>query len=82
VHGRPASGSRVVGCLRGRFWSASSDRPSSPAADYRNQGFEQGLGSRSTHNLTYRALRRLNVEIPEMVDTLADECTFINESVG
>ncbi|MGX9789307.1 hypothetical protein [Mycobacterium sp. MMS18-G62] len=51
-------------------------------SDYRNQGFEQGLGSRSTQNLTYRALRRLNVEIPEMVDTLADECIFINESVG
>jgi hypothetical protein len=51
-------------------------------ADYRNQGFQQGLGSRSTQNLTYRALRRLNVEIPEMVDKLEDECTFINESVG
>lgn len=51
-------------------------------ADYRSQGFQQGLGSRSTRNLTYRALRRLNVEIPEMVDKLEDECTFINESVG
>ncbi len=49
---------------------------------YRNSGFEQGLGSRSTQNLTYRALRRLNVEIPEMVDTLEDECTFVNESIG
>jgi hypothetical protein len=51
-------------------------------ADYRNQGFQQGRGSRSTQNLTYRALRRLNVEIPEMVDKLEDECMFINESVG
>lgn len=49
---------------------------------YRNEGFAQGLGSRSTQNLTYRALRRVNVEIPEMVDTLQDECTFANESVG
>jgi hypothetical protein len=51
-------------------------------SDYRNEGFAQGLGSRSTQNLTYRALRRLNVEIPEMVDTLEDECIFVNESVG
>lgn len=49
---------------------------------YRNEGFARGLGSRSTQNLTYRALRRLNVDIPEMVDTLEDECTFTNESVG
>lgn len=49
---------------------------------YRDQGFARGLGSRSTQNLTYRALRRLNVDIPEMVDTLEDECTFTNESVG
>lgn len=49
---------------------------------YRSSGFEQGLGGRSTQNLTYRALRRLNVEIPQMVDELEDECTFVNESVG
>lgn len=49
---------------------------------YRNSGFTQGRGSRSTQNLTYRALRRLNVEVPEMVDTLHEDCTFVNESVG
>lgn len=49
---------------------------------YRNSGFEEGLGSRSTQNLTYRALRRINVEVPEMVDQLQDECIFSNESVG
>jgi hypothetical protein len=48
---------------------------------YRNSGFAQGLGSRSTQNLTYRALRRLNVPIPDMVDTLEDECTFVQESI-
>lgn len=48
---------------------------------YRNSGFERGLGSRSTQNLTYRALRRLNVSIPDMVDTLEDECTFVQESI-
>jgi hypothetical protein len=51
-------------------------------AAYRNQGFTEGLGSRSTQNLVYRALRRLNVSIPDMVDTLQDECTFVNESLG
>lgn len=49
---------------------------------YRNSAFTEGLGSRSTHNLAYRALRRLNVSIPDMVDTLQDECTFGNESLG
>jgi len=48
---------------------------------YRNSGFTQGLGSRSTQNLAYRALRRLNVSIPDMVDTLEDECTFVHESI-
>jgi len=48
---------------------------------YRNSGFTQGLGSRSTQNLTYRALRRLNVPITDMVDTLEDECTFTKESI-
>jgi hypothetical protein len=51
-------------------------------AAYRNSGFTEGLGSRSTQNLVYRALRRLNVSIPDMVDTLQDECTFVNESLG
>jgi len=51
-------------------------------AAYRNTGFTEGLGSRSTQNLVYRALRRLNVSVPDMVDTLQDECTFVNESVG
>ncbi len=50
--------------------------------DYRNSGFVNGFGSRSTQNLTYRALRRLNVSIPDMVDRLEDECIFVNESVG
>jgi hypothetical protein len=49
---------------------------------YRNEGFTDGLGSRSTQNLTYRALRRLNVSIPDMVDVLEDECTFAGESLG
>lgn len=49
---------------------------------YRNQGFADGLGSRSTQNLTYRALRRLNVSIPDMVDELEDDCTFAAESLG
>ncbi|OYN81263.1 hypothetical protein [Mycolicibacterium sphagni] len=50
--------------------------------DYRNAGFVNGFGSRSTQNLTYRALRRLNISIPAMLDTLEDECTFVNESIG
>ena len=49
---------------------------------YRNASFADGLGSRSTQNLVYRALRRINVAIPSMVDTLEDECTFVNESLG
>lgn len=49
---------------------------------YRNSGFAEGLGSRSTQNLAYRALRRLNVSIPDMVDDLEDECTFVAESIG
>jgi hypothetical protein len=40
--------------------------------EYRNSGFVNGFGGRSTHNLTYRALRRLNVSIPDMVDRLED----------
>lgn len=49
---------------------------------YRNSGFTRGAGSRSTENLAYRALRRLNVNIPEAVDTLEDECLFTRESIG
>lgn len=49
---------------------------------YRDAGFDAGLGSRSTANLTYRALRRLNVSVPDMVDALEDDCTFVHESVG
>jgi hypothetical protein len=49
---------------------------------YRNTGFVNGFGSRSTQNLTYRALRRLNVSIPSMLDTLEDGCTFVKESIG
>lgn len=50
--------------------------------EYRNTGFANGFGSRSTQNLTYRALRRLNVSIPSKLDELEDDCTFVNESVG
>jgi hypothetical protein len=49
---------------------------------YRDSDFAKGLGSRSTSNLTYRALRRINVNIPSMLDTLEDECTFTHESIG
>ncbi len=51
-------------------------------ASYRSEGFANGLGSRSTQNLSYRALRRLDVSILDTVDTLKDDCTFVNESVG
>ena len=50
--------------------------------EYRNMGFAKGLGSRSTQNLSYRALRRINVNIPAMLDSLEDECTFAQESLG
>ena len=49
---------------------------------YRNSGFAKGSGSRSTSNLAYRALRRINVNVPAMLDTLGDECTFTQESIG
>ena len=49
---------------------------------YRNTGFANGSGSRSTQNLAYRALRRINVNIPAELDTLEDECTFTQESIG
>lgn len=41
---------------------------------YRSAGFEKGLGSRSTANLTYRMLRRLSVNIPDGVDLIELEC--------
>jgi hypothetical protein len=50
--------------------------------DYRNDGLVNGFGSRSTPNLAYRALRRLNVSIPAMLDTLEDQCNFAQESIG
>jgi hypothetical protein len=49
---------------------------------YRNSGFTEDLGSRSTQNLAYRALRRLNISIPDMVDTVEDECIFVQESIA
>lgn len=49
---------------------------------YRDRDFAKGLGSRSTTNLTFRALRRNNVNIPTMLDVLEDECTFTQESIG
>lgn len=49
---------------------------------YRNTGFANGSGSRSTQNLAYRALRRINVNIPATLDDLEDECTFTQESIG
>lgn len=49
---------------------------------YRNSDFAKGLDSRSTSNLTYWALRRINVNIPSMLDTLEDECPFTQESIG
>jgi len=50
-------------------------------SEYRDSGFAAGLGSRSTQNLAYRALRRINVSIPDMVDSLEDECIFGQESI-
>lgn len=41
---------------------------------YRAQGFDQGLGSRSTQNLTYRLLRRLGVNVPAALEELGNEC--------
>lgn len=49
---------------------------------YRNTSFTKGLGSRSTPNLVYRALRRMNVNIPSMLDSLEDECINVQESIG
>lgn len=47
---------------------------------YRNAGLTQ-FGSRSTANLTYRMLRRISVNVPDMVDTLEAECTHIKDSI-
>jgi hypothetical protein len=69
----PSPGSRTASTAR--RWDAH-------LRDYRNSAFVNGFGGRSTQNLTYRALRRLNVSIPDMVDRLEDECIFGNESVG
>lgn len=49
---------------------------------YRSAGFEKGLGSRSTENLTYRLLRRLSVNIPDAVDVAEDECAAQKFSVA
>jgi hypothetical protein len=50
--------------------------------DYRGAGFEKGLGSRSTENLTYRMLRRLSVNIPDGVDLAEQECRNRQFSIG
>lgn len=50
--------------------------------DYRSAAFEDGLGSRSTANLTYRALRRLSVNIPDELDRLEAECTYEAQSLS
>jgi hypothetical protein len=47
---------------------------------YRGAGLDTG-GQRSTQNLTYRALRRISVNIPDMVDELEDECNYLKESL-
>ncbi len=47
---------------------------------YRNAGLNRD-GSRSTENLTYRALRRISVNVPDMVDELEDECNYMQESL-
>lgn len=47
---------------------------------YRNAGLTQ-FGSRSTANLTYRMLRRISVNVPDMVDTLEAECDNIKDSI-
>jgi hypothetical protein len=49
---------------------------------YRNTGFANGSGGRSTQNLAFRALRRINVNIPQAVDDLEDACTFAQDSIG
>lgn len=51
-------------------------------SQYRDSAFAAGAGSRSTQNLAFRALRRINVNIPQSVDDLEDDCTFTQESIG
>ena len=48
---------------------------------YRSASFDTDLGPRNTQNLAFRALRRLNVSIPDMLDTLEEDCTYVNESL-
>ncbi|WP_243841421.1 hypothetical protein [Mycobacterium sp. DL592] len=50
-------------------------------SDYRSASFDTDLGPRNTQNLAFRALRRLNVSIPDMLDTLEEDCTYVNESL-
>lgn len=47
---------------------------------YRNAGLVRD-GSRSTENLTYRALRRISVNVPDMVDDLEAECENMKASL-
>lgn len=51
-------------------------------AEYRDTGFADGRGSRSTSNLAYRGLRRINIDIPNTLDVLEDECIIVQESIG
>jgi len=50
-------------------------------SSYRSASFDTDLGPRNTQNLAFRALRRLNVSIPDMLDTLEEDCTYVNESL-
>ena len=43
--------------------------------------FDTDQGPRNTQNLAFRALRRLNVSIPDMLDSLEEDCTYVNESL-
>lgn len=47
---------------------------------YRAAGLDT-TGQRSTQNLTYRVLRRISVNIPDMIDKLEDECNHLKESL-
>jgi predicted nucleotidyltransferase len=48
---------------------------------YRKSSFETDQGPRNTQNLAFRALRRLNVSIPDMLDSLEEDCIYVNESL-
>lgn len=65
-----------------RFDCSRFDALDDELSTYRNSGFADGSGSRSTQNLVYRALRRINVNIPAELDTLEDACIFTQESIG